>query len=308
LANSISVIVPTYNGAKKLPHILEALRQQTVKDFEIIIVVDGSTDHTKEILEKHSKYFTNLNILYQENGGRSISRNHGVATAKGEYLLFFDDDMRPVPFAISQHLAHIQAHPDTILVGAQVEEWEVLESDIQHYKGYLSRKWSGASYNPQTEGLQDPKQPYLTAAHFSISKTLFDKLGGFDELLTDSEDFDLAIKAIKANIPIYFRPDIIAWHDDFITCQSYIKRQREYTKSHQKLRQLYPERYQNYPQHSPNKPSFIKNIIYSFFGTRYWVRTIDGYNWLKYLPKSLRYRVYDWVITGLGIHFTERKI
>lgn len=309
MKNNISIIIPTYNGAHKITHILDALSQQTYQDFEIIIVVDGSTDNTKEVLTKIKQSFDNLTIIYQPNGGRSVSRNRGVAAAQGDYLLFFDDDMRPTPPAVAQHLAHVEKHPNSILVGTQIEEWDVLKNDIQHYKGYLSRKWESEAFNPQTEGKQDPKQPFLTAAHTSMPKAIFEKLGGFDERLTDSEDFDLAVKASLAGIPIYFRPDIIAWHDDFITCQSYIKRQREYKNAHVKLRQIAPERYKNFPQHAPAKPTFPKNIVYSFFGNRFWVRLIDSpRNPLKYLPKSLRYRIYDWVITGLGVHFTNRKI
>ncbi len=309
MANRISIIVPTYNGANKIPHILEALSQQSIQDFEIIVVVDGSTDNTQEVLTKIKQSFHNLHIIYQANGGRSVSRNRGVAAAKGDYLFFFDDDMRPTPSVLAQHLAHAEKYPDSILVGTTLEDERILSSDIQYYKSFLSRKWSKEASNPETEGRQDPKQPFLTAAHCSMPKALFEKLEGFDERLTDSEDFDLAVKAVQAHIPIYFRPDIIAWHDDFITCQSYIKRQREYSKSHLKLRQVAPERYKDFPQYTAIKPDFPKNIVYSFFARQYWVKLIDSpQNLLKYLPKALKYRIYDWVITGLGVHFTERKI
>ncbi len=304
----LSVIVPSYNGAAKLPNILEALQQQTDQDFELVIVVDGSTDHSEAVLTQYSKNFQYIKIIYQPNGGRSVSRNRGVEEANGNYLLFFDDDMRPVPSAIAQHKAHITQHPRAILVGAQIEDWKVLQNDVQHYKGFLSRKWSSQTYQPDRQGRLGRDSIYLTAAHFSIAKAVFEQLGKFDENLTDSEDFDLAVRAVKAGIPIYFRPDIVAWHDDFITCQSYIKRQREYLASHQKLRKLKPELYKDFPQHLPAPLTFPKKQVYQFFAKPYWVRTIDGQNWLKYLPKAIRYRVYDWVITGLGVHFKERNI
>lgn len=305
---NLSIIIPTYNGAAKLPNILKALQQQSDQDFELIIVVDGSTDNSMEVLAQYNKNFGQIKIIYQSNGGRSVSRNRGVAEASGAYLLFFDDDMRPSPNVVAQHKAHIAQYPNAILVGAQIEDWEAIQNDVQRYKGTLSRKWSEQTYQTTTQGLLGKEAVYLTAAHFSIAKAVFEQLGSFDENLTDSEDFDLAVRAVNANIAIYFRPDILAWHDDFITCQSYIKRQREYLASHQKLRQLKPDLYKDFPQHLPKPLTFPKKQVYQFFAQPYWVRTIDGQNWLKYLPQAIRYRIYDWVITGLGVHFREKEI
>lgn len=89
----VSVIVPVYNVEKYLEKCLKSLVGQTLMDMEIIIVNDGSTDNSKEIVEKIRKQFPNK-IIYveKENGGLSDARNYGIPYAKGEYIAFFDSD------------------------------------------------------------------------------------------------------------------------------------------------------------------------------------------------------------------------
>lgn len=89
----VSVIVPVYNVEKYLEKCLKSLVGQTLMDMEIIIVNDGSTDNSKEIVEKIRKQFPDK-IVYveKENGGLSDARNYGIPYAKGEYIAFFDSD------------------------------------------------------------------------------------------------------------------------------------------------------------------------------------------------------------------------
>lgn len=89
----VSVIVPVYNVKKYLEKCLKSLVEQTLINIEIIVVNDGSTDNSKEIVEKIRKQFPDK-IVYveKENGGLSDARNYGIPYAKGEYIAFFDSD------------------------------------------------------------------------------------------------------------------------------------------------------------------------------------------------------------------------
>ena len=91
---NLTVIISTYNGAKKLPVILDSLTKQSYKDFELLIVVDGSIDETMDVLQEWTNRFYDFKIIYQQNKGRAAVRNTGVKNAKGELLLFFDDDLK----------------------------------------------------------------------------------------------------------------------------------------------------------------------------------------------------------------------
>lgn len=92
LIPKISVIVPAYNAELYLTKCLDSIFNQTFQDFEVIVVNDGSTDHTKQICEQYTASHQNMTIVNQENGGISSARNAGIETSKGEYIVFIDSD------------------------------------------------------------------------------------------------------------------------------------------------------------------------------------------------------------------------
>ena len=92
----VSVIIPTYNRAKLLKRAIESVLNQTFQDFELIVVDDGSTDDTKEIV----KSFNNQKIIYiyQENfGGAALPKNVGIKMAQGKYIAILDSDDEWLP-------------------------------------------------------------------------------------------------------------------------------------------------------------------------------------------------------------------
>lgn len=301
---SVSVIVPSYNGAHKLPNILEALKNQTIQDFETILVIDGSTDNTREVLESRDWGLQNLRVIHRENGGRSIARNSGVKEAKSDLLIFFDDDMRPTPECLTQHINHHSNYPDSILVGSQLEDFEKVSTDFQTFKAKLSRTWAPF----EKFGKVSPDKPFITAANFSLPRQLFTTLAGFDERLTDAEDFDLAVKAVMAQVSIFYNNEALAWHDDFVTCQSLIKRHRQYHQSHLTLLQLKPEVYNQYNHYNPVKIGLLKKSIYWFFAQKFWIWSIDKFNWLRILPTKIRFKIYNVVVTSYSVYFTSKKL
>lgn len=298
----ISVIIATYNGGHKISNCLLALENQAFKDFEVIVVVDGSQDDTVKLLLNSKYRLDNFKIILQDNKGRAGARNTGTKHAKYDILVFFDDDMRPTPDNLQKHFLHHQQVKNSILVGSVIEEAAKMQTDIQHYRAYLSRKWT----NELNAGVIN--KPFLTAANCSMPKAFFSQLAGFNEKLTDAEDFELAMRVFDANIPIYFNPDILAWHDDLVTCKSYIKRQRQYALAHQKLNELVPTLYQKYNQNGCQPLSTFKKLFYGFWAHRFWVKLIDKRNIFMILPKKIRYKIYDWVIAALGLHFKERNL
>ncbi|HKK53946.1 MAG TPA: glycosyltransferase family A protein [Patescibacteria group bacterium] len=89
----ISVIIPTYNRANFLPRAIKSVLNQTFKDFELIIVDDGSTDNTKEVINNYLKNDDRIKYIYQQNsGGPPKPKNTGIKIAKGEYIAFLDSD------------------------------------------------------------------------------------------------------------------------------------------------------------------------------------------------------------------------
>jgi glycosyltransferase involved in cell wall biosynthesis len=99
-----SIIIPTHNGAGKIHNLLDALLNQSCRDVEIIVVNDGSTDDTGNVLKAFQKAFEHFKIVSQKNAGRSVARNNGARESTSELLIFYDDDMIPFPDSIQKHL------------------------------------------------------------------------------------------------------------------------------------------------------------------------------------------------------------
>ncbi len=302
-----SVIIPTYNGADKVLNILKALSIQTVSDFEIIFGVDGSIDNTEDILKKQNIIKNErVRIFKQTNKGRAIIRNNTAKLAKTDLLIFYDDDMFPIKKSVEKHILFHEKKQESILSANIIDKYEECNSDFLRFKSYLSKKWI-SQYEKDIEKLKK-NNLFLSAANFSIKKDLFFKLNGFDKNLTDAEDWDFAVRSFEKGISIYFDSTNIAWHNERSSCKQYILRQRNYNKAQNKLYNIKPNLYVKYNQRNKTpKKNIGRLILYSIFANKWNVYLIDK-NFYIFLPKHLRYKLYDITITGLGWLYTTKSI
>lgn len=108
----VSVVIPTYNRADYIEETVNSVLNQTYKDFELIVVDDGSTDNTLEILEK---YKNKIKVIAQKNSERAISRNTGVKNSSGEYIAFLDSDDIWIENKLEQQVEILDSKKDVIL-------------------------------------------------------------------------------------------------------------------------------------------------------------------------------------------------
>ncbi|MFM7681211.1 MAG: glycosyltransferase family 2 protein, partial [Bacteroidota bacterium] len=87
-----SIIIPTYNRANLLPETIRSVQNQTFEDWECIVVDDGSTDNTNQVVEEIIKLDSRIKYVFQENAERSAARNNGIRNSYGEYICFLDSD------------------------------------------------------------------------------------------------------------------------------------------------------------------------------------------------------------------------
>lgn len=113
----VTVIIPCFNYGKYLPDAFESIRQQNYPNIEIIVVDDGSTDDTKEIVEKNGK----AKYIYQTNQGLSAARNTGIKNSKGEFIIFLDADDILLPDAINTNLRYLKENKKTAFVSGAFE-------------------------------------------------------------------------------------------------------------------------------------------------------------------------------------------
>lgn len=107
-----SVVVPAYNAGRFLPTTLGSVYRQTVQDFEIVVVNDGSTDNTREILDRERD--SRLRVIDRVNGGECVARNQGMREARGKYIAFLDSDDAWLPNHLEQALSFLESHPDIV--------------------------------------------------------------------------------------------------------------------------------------------------------------------------------------------------
>ncbi len=108
-----TVFTPTYNRAHTLHRVYDSLKAQTYRDFEWLIIDDGSTDHTKELVEQWQKEANfRIRYIYQENAGKHVACNRGVCEANGELFLTFDSDDACVPETLERFKYHWDSIPE----------------------------------------------------------------------------------------------------------------------------------------------------------------------------------------------------
>ncbi len=105
----ISIIIPSYQHAKELPACLDGIFAQTFTDFEVIVVNDGSTDGTEEVVQP---YLNRISYISQENHGGNHARNRGAKDAQGDFLLFCDADIVMEKDFLQTMLDTLKAHPE----------------------------------------------------------------------------------------------------------------------------------------------------------------------------------------------------
>lgn len=286
----ISVIVPTYNGGTKLEGLLRSLQGQDFPNFEVIVVVDGSTDDTIERL-KHWAWWERLRIVSQANGGRAAARNAGVREAKGDLLVFFDDDVfLPKADVLHRHWLFHSGRTTALLSGSV--PFAENGTDFQQYRRWLSFRWirhlEGAGVVRLVEN-----NLFFTAANCSFWKTTWEQVAGFDALMKDAEDYDLAKRAFGLGFEIYFDSNLLVEHHDFVPLRAYIGRLRQYEQA----------------RPATIRGRFFKKIFFALWVFPFWIRALEKTDgWLKRLPTLWRYRVYSWVLTAWAVYFPEKKL
>jgi glycosyltransferase involved in cell wall biosynthesis len=182
-----SVCIPTLNEEKYLPILLEALTNQTHKDFEVIVADGNSEDKTIQIASEFSQGL-NLKILESPQRGVSFQRNYAAKHAQSEHLIFFDADTKPGPKFLGKINLHLANHKvDTLTCWNTPISNNILDKII----------WG--VYNIFCLSALQKIYPVATIGTFIyMKKSVFEALGGFNEAMSYGEDSKLVFLAAKA--------------------------------------------------------------------------------------------------------------
>ncbi|MBF0479547.1 MAG: glycosyltransferase [Candidatus Omnitrophica bacterium] len=196
----VSIIVPAYNSSQTIAPCLEAIIRQSYPCFEIIVVDDGSTDQTAEII----RTFPNVHYARQENAGPASARNHGARIARGEFFIFTDSDCVPQDHWVELLMKNFLASDIGVVAGSY---------GIANPESRLARcVWKEILFRHQHLMPDYPRA--FGSYNFAIRRKTFEDAGGFDESYrrASGEDNDLSYKVSKAGYKIYFSREALVDH------------------------------------------------------------------------------------------------
>jgi len=206
----VSVVVPTYNRLSRLERVLTALEDQTFprEDYEIVIVSDGSTDGTDEYLSGAADRGA-LTFGRQANQGPAAARNHGVALARGDLVLFVDDDVVAAPRLVAEHVAsHDAVGRDAIVIGPMLTPPDHdMRPWVQWEQAMLYKQ-----YESLTAGRFAPTFRQFYTGNASLPRARFTASGGFDTRFRRAEDVELAYRLDRDGIAFVWNPDAVGLH------------------------------------------------------------------------------------------------
>lgn len=188
-----SVIIPTYNRLPFLKEAIESVQNQTYRDFEIIVVDDGSTDKTGQWITHLAEP---IKYIYQENRGVSLARNVGINAAYGNYITFLDSDDLWQKNKLASEIDFMKSNPEALVCYTD-EIWIRRRVRVNPRKRH--RKYSGWIFEHCV--------PLCIVSPSSVlmRRKFFDIVGVFDEGLPACEDYDLWLRA-SLRVPFHFIP------------------------------------------------------------------------------------------------------
>ena len=202
-----SIIVPVYNRPDEVDELLGSLTEQTEKDFEVIIVEDGSSVTCEKVCNDY-KATLDIHYFMKENSGPGQSRNYGVARAKGEYVIILDSDVVLPPGYIESVSDELEKAPADAFGGPDKAHSSF--TDIQKAISYSMTSFF------TTGGIRGSKKKkldkfYPRSFNMGVRRDVYNKLGGFSKMRF-GEDIDFSIRIFKAGCKCRLFPESWVWH------------------------------------------------------------------------------------------------
>ncbi|WP_167761636.1 glycosyltransferase [Barnesiella sp. WM24] len=228
-----SVIIPVYNRLDEVEDLLESLSRQTFKDFETIIVEDGSTAPCIEAVDRYAGKIS-IKYYHKENEGRSIARNYGMERAGGEYFIFFDSDcviteeyFENLDKALTNHPVDCFGGPDAAH-DSFTDTQKAINYSMTSFLttgGIRGGKVSLEKFTPRTFNM-------------GFSRKVYEKVGGFREMF--SEDIDMSTRIKNAGFSIALIREAYVYHKRRVDFKKFFRQVHVFGMSRITLKLLYP--------------------------------------------------------------------
>lgn len=198
----ISIVIPVYNSAKYISVAIDSVLKQTYRNYEIIVIDDGSTDNTCQILQP---YKSKIRYIYQKNQGSAAARNVGIGLARGELVAFLDaDDFWLMPEKLEKQVDFFNKNPS---LGCINTGWKIVDSEGKHIK--TVQPWHKA---PKLDLETWLKKKCVRTSAMAFRREWLEEVGGFDEELRQSHDVDLILRLSLAGCEtVWLREETVCY-------------------------------------------------------------------------------------------------
>ncbi len=225
----ISVVIPSYNRRQTLERVLDGYQRQTPEapPFALVVVDDGSTDGTAELLATRRPSRGELRFERQDNGGPALARNRALELARGELVLFTGDDVEPAPGLLAEHDKAHRAHASATAIVLGLTRWPpgaALTSTMRHIDGIGAQQFS---YHFMKAGAEYDFRHFYTS-NVSLRRTLLDREPGHFATDFPAAAFEDAELAYRLSLPggrIVYHPAAEAHHHHHYTARGFFRRQ-----------------------------------------------------------------------------------
>lgn len=213
-----SIIVPVYNRPQEVEELLASLCHQTVQDFEVVIVEDGSSVPCEDVCKRYDGAL-NIHYMVKPNGGPSAARNYGATQAKGEYLLILDSDIITPEHYIEEILRELSVASADAFGGP-----DAAHPDFTPIQKAIS--YSMTSFLT-TGGIRGGKKKmdkfYPRSYNLGVKRKVFETLHGFDTKMRFGEDIDFSIRVYAGNYTCRLFPEAWVYHKRRSTFRQFFK-------------------------------------------------------------------------------------
>ena len=202
----VSICIPCHNAAPYVGAALDSVLVQTWKNLEIIVVNDGSTDGSAEVLEHYKE--RGIRVIHQENRGQCAAANRAFAESTGDYIKFFDADDLISPEMIEKQMGRLAGRTDAVALS----EWGRFHGDLGTFKSNPQSVWRDMEPSEWLVEAWHDARPMMQCALWLIPRPILVQCGGWDEELSLINDFEFFARVLCHSKEVLFTPEAVLYY------------------------------------------------------------------------------------------------
>jgi len=268
---AVSVVIPAYNRAHCVAAAVDSAFAQTFKDFEIIVVDDGSSDGTGDVLETFGE---RIRLIRQDNHGVSSARNAGVRAARGKWIAFLDSDDRWYPDKLERQIAALEKYNCKICFTRSINHENAILRDIEFISSTLREPEIFYVENAVDSVCLSPRHPLIQT--MVADRRLLETVGLFDESFPAAEDAELIFRLSFLSGFLYVDRPLVTIFENSENSLTYSTKLDSQARRSQSYLRLLAHMYWRLVEISPEKVSIIRKRLGYFISRRAEIACVAG--------------------------------